>query len=273
VRDSDALLDLKDAEKRITSKTRAIMPVHYASSVGNLDEVYEFAAKHKLRVVEDAAHAFGCEYHGKKIGSFGDIVCFSFDGIKNITSGEGGAVVTRDPVISAKVQDARLLGVQKDTEKRFSGQRSWDFDVAEQGWRYHMSDIMAAIGRTQLKRFESEFKPKRIKLTALYRKLLSDVRGVRLLAQGPGLIVPHIFPIRLEASQRDKVRAALQGKDVQLGIHYRPNHLLTKYGAASVKLPVVEKIYEELVTLPLHPEVSEEDVEMIASTIRNALSG
>jgi dTDP-4-amino-4,6-dideoxygalactose transaminase len=146
-------LDWRDAEKRLTPRTKAVMPVHYAGGVGALDEIYAFAEKYGLRVIEDAAHAFGTEYQGKKVGEFGDIVCFSFDGIKNITSGEGGCIVTNDEEVLRKVRDARLLGVEKDTEKRFSGGRSWEFDVTAQGWRYHMSNIMAAIGLEQLKRF------------------------------------------------------------------------------------------------------------------------
>jgi len=153
--DADTLcLDWKDAEKRLTTKTKAVMPVHYAGSAGALDEVYAFAEQHNLRVIEDAAHAFGTVCQGQKIGSFGDIACFSFDGIKNITSGEGGCIVTDDAEILKKVRDARLLGVEKDTEKRFAGERSWSFGVDAQGWRYHMSNIMAAIGIQQLNRFE-----------------------------------------------------------------------------------------------------------------------
>jgi dTDP-4-amino-4,6-dideoxygalactose transaminase len=140
-------------ESAITSKTRAIIPVHYAGEVGRLDDVYKFAKKHNLRVIEDAAHAFGTKYKGNVVGSFGDIVCFSFDGIKNITAGEGGAIVTNDQLVLARVRQYRLLGVMKDTEKRFLNDRSWEFDVQNQGWRYHMSDIMAAIGIQQLKRF------------------------------------------------------------------------------------------------------------------------
>ena len=100
------------------------MPVHYASNPVNLDAVYAFAQKHGLRVIEDAAHAFGCLYKGRKIGSFGDIACFSFDGIKNITCGEGGCLVTSDQAVADAARDGRLLSVEKDTEKRFSGQRA-----------------------------------------------------------------------------------------------------------------------------------------------------
>jgi dTDP-4-amino-4,6-dideoxygalactose transaminase len=131
VRRADGLLDLEDAARRITPRTKAVMPVHYASFPGDLDALYAFAERHGLRVVEDAAHAFGCEYKGRRIGSFGDVACFSFDGIKNITSGEGGAIVSSDPEIIARAMDARLLGVIKDSEKRYAGERSWEFDVSE----------------------------------------------------------------------------------------------------------------------------------------------
>lgn len=154
--DDDTLtIDLVDAERKLTPKTKAIMPIHYAGNPGNLDEIYAFAKKHNLRVIEDASHAFGTIYEGRKIGSFGDIICISMDGIKNITSGEGGMIITEDPVCQKIVKDARLLSVQNDTNSRFAGTRTWIFDVNQPGWRYHMSNIMAAIGYTQLRKFLS----------------------------------------------------------------------------------------------------------------------
>ena len=174
-------LDLEDAARRITPRTRAVMPVHYASNPGDLEAIYGFARRYGLRVIEDAAHAFGCTYQGRKIGSFGDLACFSFDGLKNITSGEGGAVVTSDPRVIQAVQDARLLGVQRDTEKRYQGARSWEFDVQHQGYRYHLSNLFAAVGRVQLRRFEGEFKPRRIALAQKYRDAFTGTRDLQLL--------------------------------------------------------------------------------------------
>lgn len=272
VDEQNGLLDLEDATRRLTPRTRVVMPVHYASSVGDLDALYGFAARHGLRVVEDAAHAFGCEYKGQRIGSIGDVVCFSFDGIKNITSGEGGAVVTSDAEVLARVQDCRLLGVEKDSAKRYAGERSWEFDVTEQGWRYHMSDIMAAIGRVQLRRFEQEFKPRRIQLAQRYQAMLNEVPGIALLDADYGPTVPHIFPIRILDGQREKVRSELLEKNVQVGIHYQPNHLLTKFGGGKVSLPVTELLYRELLSLPLHPDLTESEVDQIVATIRNCLS-
>ena len=271
VGEADGLLDLADAKRRMTSRTRAMMPVHYASFPGDLDAVHAFAREHGLRVIEDAAHAFGCTHRGRRIGSFGDIVCFSFDGIKNITAGEGGAVVSVDRAVMDKVRDARLLGVQHDTEKRYRGERSWDFDVTEQGWRYHMSDIMAAIGRVQLRRFEAEFAPRRIGLAKAYRQGLAGVAGLKLFANDGEGVVPHIFPLRVLDGRRDMLRSALELAGIQSGIHYKPNHLLTRFGGGTPKLPVAEELYGELLTLPLHPQVAAADCEQVLAVVRDTL--
>lgn len=260
-------IDLKDAEKKLSDRTRAIMPVHYASNPGNLEDIYKFAEKYGLRVIEDAAHAFGCEYQNKLIGSFGDIVCFSFDGIKNITSGEGGCVVTADKKVIQYVKDARLLGVHRDTEKRYQGQRSWEFDVTGQGYRYHMSNLFAAIGRVQLKRFEKEFKPRRIELARRYRSALCNVPGLKLIECDPSSIVPHIFPIIVLDGKRNALRQFLTDNGIECGIHYKPNHLLSFYGAKKEMLPVTEKLYEQLLTLPLHPGLTDEEADYVIEKV------
>ncbi len=260
-------IDVEDAGRRMTAKTRVIMPVHYASNPGNLDRIYDFARSHRLRVIEDAAHAFGCMYKKKMIGSFGDIICFSFDGIKNITSGEGGAIVTEDEEIRNYVRDARLLGVQKDTEKRYQGERSWEFDVTHQGYRYHLSNVLAAIGRVQLRRFDKEFKPRRIELSRKYRSAFRNVSGIELIEGEPGEIVPHIFPVRVLNGRRDLLRQFLINNGIECGIHYKPNHLLGFYGAKKGMLPVTERLYDELVSLPLHPGLSDAEVDFVIESV------
>ena len=274
VREADCSLDVADAARRLTHRTRAIMPVHYASGPGSLAETYEFAFRHGLRVVEDAAHAFGCRSDGgERVGARGDVVCFSFDGIKNITCGEGGAVVTGDETVAQAIRDGRLLGVENDTEKRLAGTRSWEFDVHHQGWRYHMSNLNAAIGRVQLGRFENEFAPKRVALARRYRALLSSCApALRTLAIDYGPAVPHIFPVVIEDGRRDAVRKALLADGVECGIHYKPNHLLSLYGGGSVNLPAAEALYDKLLTLPLHPDLSNEDVEHVAAIVTSTLA-
>lgn len=259
-------LDVSDARGRLTERTRAIMPVHYASGMGALDAIYEFARENNLRVVEDAAHAFGCYYKGKKVGSFGDIACFSFDGIKNITSGEGGAVVTNDVEVLRKVRDARLLGVEKDTDKRYSGGRSWDFDVKEQGWRYHMSNIMAAIGNEQLSKFPT-FAEKRTELLKRYIHNLSDLDPVELIQYEGELIVPHIFVIKLKQSNRETVREMLQRAGIQTGVHYKPNHHLSLYSNGAI-LPVTDSVSHKLLTLPMHTDLSISDIDYICEQLK-----
>ncbi|MBU2549816.1 MAG: DegT/DnrJ/EryC1/StrS family aminotransferase [Proteobacteria bacterium] len=256
-------IDLDDAAGRMSAGTAAVMPVHYASNPGDLKAIYDFARQHGLRVVEDAAHAFGCTYQGEPIGSIGDLVCFSFDGIKNITSGEGGAVVTRDPIAAERIRDARLLGVQKDTEKRYQGLRSWEFDVTRQGWRYHMSNIMAAVGRVQLRRLKPEFAPKRRELATLYHERLAGTPHLTLLETDLDEVIPHIQPVRILDGRRDGLKAHLEGLGIPTGFHYQPNHLLRLYGGGQVALPVTEALSRELVSLPLHPGLNAETVNMI----------
>lgn len=266
-------IDLEDASKRLTKKTKAIMPVHYAGRTGDLINIYRFAQRHRLRVIEDAAHAFGTVYKGRKVGSVGDVVCFSFDGIKNITSGEGGAVVTKDKDVAQFVRDARLLGVHKDTEKRYSEKRSWEFEVFNQGYRYHMSNLFAAIGLTQLGRFEKEFKPYRQKLAKKYYNELSGISDIGLFPDDYDEIVPHIFPVRVRKNRRDDLRKYLINAGIECGVHYYPNHLLKFYGRGKLRLPVTEKIHNELLSLPLHPDIKLKDQGLVVKKIKEFFHG
>ena len=266
-------LDWKDAENRVNNKTKVLMLMHYSGGVGDLEELYAFAKRHQLRVVEDAAHAFGTIYNGARVGSFGDVVCFSFDGIKNITSGEGGCIVTDDEDILQKVRDARLLGVEKDTEKRFIGARSWQFNVQNQGWRYHMSDLMAAIGSVQLERFAIMSK-KRQELAKLYDKLLDSCSYINRISHDYTAVVPHIYSVRiLGIKYRDRLRERLQEKNIQTGVHYQPNHYLDLYKTSDASnLPVTDNIYPELLTLPLHVNLNDEDVDYVVETLLQELN-
>lgn len=271
--DDDTLtIDLNDAESKLTPKTKAIMPVHYAGQCGDLDAIYEFAKKHNLRVIEDASHAFGTTYKGRKIGSFGDIVCISMDGIKNITSGEGGMIITDDPICQKVVKDARLLSVQNDTDSRFKGTRTWLFDVDQPGWRYHMSNIMAAIGYTQLKKFP-KFKQTRQSLAKLYQQELGNVEGVKIIPCNYDEVVPHIFVVRITNGKRDEVKQYLNDNGVATGMHYRPNHLLSLFAVNqdNATLKHTDEIYEQLITLPLHADMNEEDVMYVCETLKKAL--
>jgi dTDP-4-amino-4,6-dideoxygalactose transaminase len=264
-------IDVQDAERRLSSATKAIMPVHYGSGTGPIQQIYEFADRHNLRVIEDAAHAFGSKTEfGELVGSFGDIACFSFDGIKNITSGEGGCVVTEDQKVIERIKNARLLGVNNDTNRRFSGERSWDFDVEYQGWRFHMSNIMAAIGIEQFKKF-SELAEKRRNLAKLYVDLLKNIKCVQLFELDFERVVPHIFVVRVIDRDINSIRKKLLNLGIQSGKHYNLNHQLSFFGSRKEKLPITEHLFSELLTLPLHPDLTNEDVYFVCGKLKTLI--
>ena len=265
------LIDLNDAKKKITANTKAIMPVNYAGDGSDLDEIYKFANKYKLRVIQDSAHAFGSIFNNKLIGSFGDISCFSFDGIKNITSGEGGCVVSDDINIIENIKYTRLLGVENDTQMRYSGKRSWNFDVKHQGWRFHMSNIMAAIGIEQFKKLEI-FSKKRKSLAKEYDKLLSNNSRVQKFYRNYDNINPHIYVVRIPGLRDKNLLMNLMAENkVQVGLHYFPNHLLSLYKSEDVSLKVSENVFKELVTLPLHPDINKRDVDTVIKKLNKVL--
>ncbi len=264
-------IDAADAGRRITSRTKAIMPVYYASAAPGLADIYDLAKRRGLRVVEDAAHAFGGMRAGYRVGAQGDVVCFSFDGIKNITCGEGGAVVTSDRQVAQRIQDARLLGVEKDTEKRYSGQRSWEFDVHDQGWRYHMSNLMAAVGRVQLHKLP-QFAEYRCRLMNRYLEAFANVAGLKMLRLLYADIVPHIFVVRVLGGRRDALMNHLRRMGIECAFHYKPNHWLSKY-KTQYSLPGVETLAHELLSLPMQAMLTDEEQQEVVSAVREFLTG
>ena len=261
-------LDVDDARNKVTDKTKAIMPVHYASSSSNMHAVYDLAQEFNLRVIEDAAQAFGSKRDNVNIGMEGDIICFSFDGIKNLTCGEGAAILTRDKEVIQRLQDDRLLGVQKDSDYRYVGKRSWDFDVINQGFRFHMSNINAAIGLAQLQKIDG-FKLKRQEIARRYIGSLSSIHQVSVLDLDYDQIMPHIFVIKVDS--RDALREHLTNSGIECGLHYKPNHLLTKYRGKS-ELPETESCYAKTITLPCHVDLSVPEQDYVIQTIKEFYS-
>tara|TARA_B110000037_G_C17085752_1_gene491898 strand:+ start:603 stop:1748 length:1146 start_codon:yes stop_codon:yes gene_type:complete len=262
----DLIICLLDAKKKITRKTKAIMPVFFSGGVGDLETLYLFSKNNKLRVIEDAAHAFGSKYKGKLIGSFGDVTCFSFDGIKNISSGEGGCIVTNNSEVLKKLKDSRLLGVEKDTENRYLGKRSWEFDVTEIGWRYHMSNIMASIGIIQLERIKY-FSKKRQVLAKKYDQLFKESNFIFPLDRDYENIVPHIYVVKINGLvSKKELRESMLKLNIETGSHYQPNHLLTLFKNTG-DCPFTEEISKELITLPLHTSLNINQLEYVAASL------
>jgi len=234
-----------------------------------LNWLEKFAKKNQIRVIEDAAHAFGSHFKKKLIGSFGDITCFSFDGIKNITCGEGGAIVSNDKLILSKASDIRTLGIIGDSARRTEKKRSWSFDIEEQGYRYHMSDINAAIGVVQLKRFSS-FQRKRMLLAKNYDQIFKNSDFISTFKRNYDELTPHIYAVKLLVpNSREALQSYLLAKGIQTGYHYFPNHQLTYFQKKGETLPVVENIFPNLLTLPSHVGVSKADVKLVYKAINS----
>lgn len=263
-------LDPYDAESRTTPQTRAIMPVYYGGGIQHRNEIREFAKSRNLRVIEDAAHAFGSCVDGVRVGSDGDISCFSFDPIKNLTSGEGGCVVSNDQDVMNRVRDARLLGVVGDSGARQQERRLYEFEVLDQGWRYHMSNINAAIGIAQFEKFDATAKQRQT-LARIYNSILADDGRVEVLPYSyeAADVVPHIYVVRFQdRATRDRIKAQLLAElNVETALHWYPNHLLSRFRVEGLRLPVTEDAFERMLTLPLHTRLSGDQIAMIGDFI------
>ncbi|MDA2936668.1 DegT/DnrJ/EryC1/StrS family aminotransferase [Acidobacteria bacterium AH-259-A15] len=260
-------MDPADVARRATVRTRAIMPVHYAGLACEMDEILDIAREHNLRVVEDAAHAFGSTYKGRKVGTLGHVTCFSFDPIKNITCGEGGAVVTDDDGLAKQVVVKRILGIDKDTCSRYRKERSWFYEVVTLGYRYHMSNINAAIGLAQLKKFDAFLQRKR-EIVKRYDEAFLDVDGLKLVNHDLDEMSPFFYVTRVRADRRDDLMEHLKENGVGSGVHYIPNHLQPFFAKYRIELPVTEKVWQEIITLSLYYEISDEDVERVIQLVR-----
>jgi len=271
IREDNLGIDPAEAEELISERTKAIMPLHFAGIPCDIDAVYRLAESHGLRVIEDATHAFGTFHGDEKIGAFGDITCFSFDPVKVITCIDGGAVVLppRDDVESAKC--LRFLGTDKDTELRYRNYRPWDYDVISKGFRYHLTNINASIGLSQLARAD-EFIAARQSYCRLYGELLSDVPGVLTPQTNFEGISPFIYTIRVLDGRRDMLIEHLGANGIAAGIHFMPTHGYSYYrGCRRGSMDVTERISSQILTLPLHPKMQAETIGKICTAIRGFL--
>jgi len=259
-------MDLSDVEGKITDKTKAVVPVHYRGMPCDMDRLLKLADESDLRVVEDAAHAFGSRYKGKKIGSFGDLACFSFDPVKNVTCGEGGAVTTQKTEFVDLLQRKRILGIDRDTWSRYHDKRSWFYDVTARGYRYHMSNINAAIGLAQLKKYD-RMNARKIAIAKIYDREFAGLEKFELLRTDYDGLSLFIYIIKVRDG-REQLMKFLEERGIGAGIHYIPCHLFSFYRREGVKLPATEKIYKQILTLPLFPDMADEQVECVTSAIK-----
>ncbi|MDD5435920.1 MAG: DegT/DnrJ/EryC1/StrS family aminotransferase [Candidatus Omnitrophica bacterium] len=260
-------MDVDDLARRITKKVRAIMPVHYSGLACDMDAIMEIAGKNRVRVVEDAAHAFGSSYKGRRIGSFGDVTCFSFDPIKNITCGEGGAITTNDDKLVRTIYKKRILGIDKDTWSRYAHKRDWFYNVTELGFRYHMSNINAAIGLVQIKKFDDFMRKKRA-IVERYDEEFSGIGGIELLRRDYEDTAPFNYIIKVKSAKRDGLMKFLKARGIDSGVHYIPNHIQPFFKDFRKRLPVTEKVWKEILTLPLYYGMSDSDMDKIIDSVK-----
>jgi dTDP-4-amino-4,6-dideoxygalactose transaminase len=271
----DLDISVKSIEKKLTGKTRAIMVMHYGGYACDMSSITKLAQEHGLLVLEDDAHAVGTEIDGHKAGLWGQVGCFSFFSNKNMTTGEGGMVVTNNDVVAEKMRILRSHGMTSMSWDRHKG-HAWSYDVVELGYNYRMDEIRAALGRVQLSKLEKNNERRRT-LTRLYREQLEELTPTIIVpfAEVRGTSACHLLPILLpEGYNRINFMEHLKANGIQTSIHYPPSHKFRTYAEsadAPYELPVTEDVAAREVTLPLYPGLSDDDVAYVVQTIRNAI--
>lgn len=266
-------IDPEDIRRKITSKTKAIMVMHYGGFACDMDKIMQIARENNLKVIEDACHGPLSEYKGKKLGTIGDVGCFSFFSNKNISTGEGGMLITNNDEYASRTKLLRSHGMTTMSYERAKG-HSTAYDVVELGYNYRMDDIHSSIGLVQLDKIETDLN-KRTEVRKLYVKLLSEI---------PGIIIPfrdytefssnYILPIVLKdgnAEKRDQIRAALAEAGIQTSMHYPAVHRFSIYKDFYRDLPVTDYLVNNLITLPMYSKLTGEQVHYICNTLKKLL--
>lgn len=272
----DLNLSAADATAKITEKTRAVMVVHYAGYPCDLDAIRELAQRHHLAIIEDCAHAPGAVYHSptglKKLGTLGSTGCFSFFSNKNMTTGEGGMVVTDDDELAQKISIARSHGMTSLTWDRHKG-HSFSYDVVARGYNYRLDEMRAALGIAQLQGLETR-NDRRRQFTRMYQEKLSNLPQLEIpFLAGPEGSTYHIFPVLLkDATLRPALMSHLAQYGIQSSVHYPPIHRFTYYRQLwpadfDHRLPLTEDIASREVTLPLFPGMTSEQMEIVVQSI------
>lgn len=262
-------MDVEDIKKKITPRTKVILPVHYGGHPVELDEIMDIARTKKIYLIDDAAHACGAEYKGKKIGSFGDITCFSFHAVKNLSVGEGGMITTNNQDFAERIRRLRWMGINKSTWDRAKNKKvyGWEYEVDELGFKEHLDDIHSAIGLVQLKRLKS-LNERRREIVEIYNKAFRGADWIETPVEKSYVRSSfHLYVIKVPARLRDKIIDHLAAKGISAGVHYFPNHLYSIYKPYRKRLPVTESIYKCIITLPLYPELTDSQVNQVSQAV------
>ncbi|MDZ5606282.1 UDP-4-amino-4,6-dideoxy-N-acetyl-beta-L-altrosamine transaminase [Bacillus pseudomycoides] len=272
-------IDPKSIKNKITTKTKAIIPVHFTGQPAELDEILKIAQEYNLTIIEDAAHALGATYKNKKIGSIGDMTMFSFHPVKHITTGEGGIITTNNKDYYQKLLQFRTHGITRDPDKLINNHGPWYYEMQFLGYNYRMTDIQAALGLSQLQKLD-DFIAKRKQYVRIYQEEFKKF---------PELILPkqlndvdsswHLYVIRLNLSSlkvsRKDIFRALQKENIGVNVHYIPVHtqpLYKQMGYMAGICPYAERLYEEFITLPLYSGMTEEDVKDVITAVKKVVT-
>jgi dTDP-4-amino-4,6-dideoxygalactose transaminase len=274
-------LDPDQVRRAITPRTRAILPVHFAGRPCEMDPIQEISDRHGLKIIEDCAHAIESEYRGRKAGTLGDFGCFSFYATKNLTTAEGGMVLTRREEDAAHIKTLALHGMSKDAWHRFSDEGYRHYSVVDLGFKYNMTDLQAAIGIHQLRRIESNWQRRR-EIWERYDEAFADL-PVQVPPPVPSSLrhAYHLYTLRLDPLRaplaRDDFLDAMNAEGVGVGVHYLsvPEHpyYQRSLGWRSEHYPNAMRIGRETVSLPLSPALNSEDVEDVIAAVRRSLGG
>ncbi|WBW99450.1 UDP-4-amino-4,6-dideoxy-N-acetyl-beta-L-altrosamine transaminase [Oceanirhabdus sp. W0125-5] len=272
-------IDPKKIEKKITPKTKAIVPVHYAGHSCDMDEIMRIAKKHNLFVSEDAAHAVYTKYKNKLIGAIGDCTSFSFYATKNICTGEGGILTTNRDDIAQKLREISLHGMNKAAWNRYGKGGSWRYDVENPGYKYNMTDIQASLGLCQLSKLE-RMQKRREEIAEKYNKAFGEINEVTTpYTASYTRHAWHLYIIQLEVEKlkidRDQFIEKLKEYNIGVSVHFIPVHYMSFYkntfGYKVGDFPVVEEYFEKIISLPLYPKMSDEDVQYVIDVVERII--
>lgn len=266
----------EEIRRRMTPRTKAIIPVHYGGHPCRMDEIAEIARKAGVPVVEDAAHALGAVYKGRNVGTLSAATCFSFYAIKNVTTAEGGAVVTDDPELAARIRLYAFHGMSKDAWKRYTSAGSWYYEVMYPGFKYNMTDIQAALGLCQLEKL-GQFLERRESIAALYDREFAGMDEITTLSVDSGVRhARHLYPIMLNLERLTIDRARfieeLKAENIGTTVNFVPVHMHPYYrdtfGLKREDFPVAAAAYDRLISLPLYPKMTDEDAADVVEAVR-----
>ena len=273
-------IDPAEVEARITPNTKAILPVHFAGRAANMDALTDIAARHGLKIIEDCAHAIETEYRGRQAGTFGDFGCFSFYATKNVTTGEGGMVLTRDEADLARIKMLALHGMSKDAWKRFSDEGYKHYFVVETGFKYNMMDLQAALGIHQLQRVEANWR-RRAEVWQQYNEAFAGLPVTLPAEPEPNTRHGyHLYTIMIDAEtagiSRDEFLETMTANNIGVGVHYLsvPEHPVyqDKFGWQPEDYPNAMRIGRQTVSLPLSAKLTDAEVSQVVQAVQTTLS-